>query len=248
MSIPLEICVDNPQSLLNSIAGGADRIELCGPLNVGGTTPSMGFIEWACEHTTIPMRIMIRNRGGDFYYDAHDMATMVADVTSLPNHPMIEGIVFGALNKDNTLNQSAFATIKDATQKVGNLAFTCHRAFDIAPDYNHSFGVLNDIGVDTVLTSGLKDEAIKATHTLRAMTDCCGNTAVMTCGGFKPTADDTHKLMTECPAPWFHMAAAEPYTYDDTGVPMGDGDESDMILLTHEHLVKRVKDVLVTYS
>ena len=243
MAVKLEVCVDNPQSLLHAIKGGVDRIELCGPLNVGGTTPSMGFIRWACENTTVPLRIMIRNRGGDFYYDEDDMQTMVADVEVLPEHPMIEGIVFGALTKDNKIDADAMQRIRDCAK---NLAFTCHRAFDVAPDYEYSFDVLNAVGVDTVLTSGQVDDATQATTTLCKMGMVNKNVQIMTCAGFKPTVDDTQFLLDECPAPWFHMAAAEPYMWGKTGVPMGDGDTGDMILLTKEHLVRRVVDVLKT--
>lgn len=241
----LEVCVDNPKSYGTAVRAGADRIEICGPLNVGGTTPSMGFLQWACDVSPIPMRVMIRNRGGDFYYDGDDVATMIADIATLPDHPMIQGIVFGALTPDNTLDYDTMMRIKDALNtKNESLKFTCHRAFDVAPDYEKSFQILNAVGVDTVLSSGQNDLAVNAIATLASMATVAGNVDIMTCGGFKPTEQDVHALQTGAPAPWFHVAGAELYNGNQTDIFMGDGDDSDSILITKDHLVSRVKQSL----
>ena len=43
----MEVCVDNIESLVNAVDGGASRIELCSALSEGGLTPSIGFLKHA---------------------------------------------------------------------------------------------------------------------------------------------------------------------------------------------------------
>lgn len=41
----LEVCVDSTASALAAKRGGADRLELCADLIVGGTTPSLTLVQ-----------------------------------------------------------------------------------------------------------------------------------------------------------------------------------------------------------
>ena len=43
----VEVCANSFQSALNAQEAGADRIELCSELAVGGITPNYGFIKKA---------------------------------------------------------------------------------------------------------------------------------------------------------------------------------------------------------
>ncbi len=238
--VKLEICVDNPVSFINAVAGGADRIELCAALNSGGMTPSMGFIEWALAYTKIPVRVMIRNRGGDFVYDDCDMACMMADVKRLPNHPMLEGIVFGALRMDNTIDTDNVHRILDTT----DVKCTFHRAFDWCIDYRAALSTLSQVAIDTVLTSGQRADAWQALDTLAHMGTVCGDIQIMSCAGFAPTPDKIQQLHRAAPAAWIHMAAATVWRGNVSSVPMGGDEESENMFITQTEMVASVHRVL----
>ena len=72
----LEVCVDSYASAMAAIAGGADRLELCSALAVGGLTPSPALLRQIREVSTIPVRCLMRTRGGDFLYTREEIRQM----------------------------------------------------------------------------------------------------------------------------------------------------------------------------
>ena len=68
MNYILEVCVDSVESAVNAARGGADRLELCGDLIVGGVTPSLALFERVREKVNIPVNVLLRPRYGDFLY------------------------------------------------------------------------------------------------------------------------------------------------------------------------------------
>lgn len=154
MGILLEVCVDSPQGLAAAIAGGADRIELCSALNVGGLTPSPGLLALAAR-APVPVYAMIRPRAGDFVFGTDDETAMLADIDTV-RAAGLSGVVVGASRRDNTLDLSLLTRL---TNRAAGLGITLHRAFDLVPDVFEALEQAADLGVERVLTSGLEISA-----------------------------------------------------------------------------------------
>ncbi|EPQ60465.1 hypothetical protein GLOTRDRAFT_31628 [Gloeophyllum trabeum ATCC 11539] len=98
--IVLEVCVDSVESAVAAVNGGADRLEVCANIGVGGgTTPSMGLlkaISSVVPHT--PLMVMIRPRIGDFLYSGSEFDVMLEDIRAFTQLGTASGIVFGILD------------------------------------------------------------------------------------------------------------------------------------------------------
>src|SRR5579859_7122235 len=101
--ISVEIVVDCVASARAAERGGATRVELCSSLIEGGVTPSAGLIETTRAAISIPMHVMIRPRGGDFFYNQHEFEAMQRDI-AIAKHLGAKGIVFGMLNVDGNVD------------------------------------------------------------------------------------------------------------------------------------------------
>ncbi|HZQ40226.1 MAG TPA: copper homeostasis protein CutC, partial [Rhizomicrobium sp.] len=92
--ILLEVCVDSPAGFNAAVEGGADRIELCSSLSVGGLTPSPGFMAFAAK-TTRPSRAMIRPRVGSYIFSEDEIDLMRSDIDAARDAGLA-GVVIGA--------------------------------------------------------------------------------------------------------------------------------------------------------
>jgi copper homeostasis protein len=146
----LEICAANYQSAINAEKAGAQRIELCENLSVGGITPKLHLLQQILNKLSIPVFVLIRPRAGNFVYTDDEFELMKDDIQRCKNSGC-HGIVSGALLEDNSIDV-------EKTKKLINISnplpFTFHRAFDMTPDPIKSLEQLIDLGVDRILTSG----------------------------------------------------------------------------------------------
>ena len=92
----IEIACFNLESVLIAQKAGADRIELCADIALGGTTPSAHIVQQAREHVTLPLYVMIRPRGGNFEYTSVEFEQMKSDISNLKALG-VDGFVFGIL-------------------------------------------------------------------------------------------------------------------------------------------------------
>lgn len=145
----LEVCVDSVEGMLAAAEAGADRIELCSALEVGGLTPSAGQMAWA-KDLAIPVHALIRSRAGDFCFSQDEVATMVADIGAARKIGLA-GVVIGAAGDDGRLDRDALAMMRDA---AGTMSVTLHRVFDLVPDFAEAVETAVEVGCDRILTSG----------------------------------------------------------------------------------------------
>jgi copper homeostasis protein len=147
--IKLEVAVDDALGLAAAVAGGADRIELCSALELGGLTPSAGLMATAGA-CGVPVYAMIRPRSGGFVYTAPELTVMCADIAAARGAGLA-GVVFGALTPLQALDIPAMRRLCDAAQGMG---ITLHRAFDLVSDWKAALDAALDLGVERILTSG----------------------------------------------------------------------------------------------
>jgi copper homeostasis protein len=146
----LEVCVQGIEDALAAEAGGADRIELCADLSVGGITPSYGTVATACRRLRIPVQVLVRPRGGDFCPTDAEYAVMRADIAAL-KETGASGLVLGLLQPDGTLDGERTARLVEAAHP---LPVTFHKAFDECVDPSGAIAELINLGIVRILTSG----------------------------------------------------------------------------------------------
>ena len=152
----VEICANNFQSALNAQEAGADRIELCSELAVGGITPNYGLLKKVSE-LKIPVHVLIRPRSGDFMYSDSEFEVMKQNI-ALCKQLNCSGVVSGVLNKDLSVDMVRTKALIDFASPM---TFTFHRAFDWTPNPLTTAKKLAEIGVVRILTSGQAVSAIE---------------------------------------------------------------------------------------
>lgn len=175
----LEVCTGNIESVVAAAKAGAERIELCAALEVGGVTPSLGMMQWT--HSNFPelkVQLLIRSRGGNFVYDKADLETMLIDIRKAL--PYVNGIVCGALTKEGDIDIEALRLMMAA---ANGKPVTFHRAFDRCSDPKKALEQLIDAGCARILTSGHEPTAEKGIPLLRELIEQAGDRIVIMPGG-----------------------------------------------------------------
>lgn len=175
----VEVCANSLQSALNAEKAGADRIELCSELAVGGITPSYGLLKAVIEKISIPVRVLIRPRSGDFTYSYDEFEIMKKNI-SLCVEMGFNGIVSGVLNKDATLDSYRTKALVETSDQ---LQFTFHRAFDWVQHPKEVLEQLENLGVNTILTSGQKTSAFEGLNLLEELLRQSSKCTIMPGGG-----------------------------------------------------------------
>ncbi len=150
MSGLLEICVDSLASARAAIAGGADRLELCSALAVGGLTPYVQLLKQIREESAIPIRCLMRPRAGDFLYTPEEIDLMALQICQL-RAAGADGFVIGCLTPEGKLDTPSMSPLLRAAEGCG---LTLHRCIDVSADLSATYRAAAKLGIDTVLTSG----------------------------------------------------------------------------------------------
>ena len=218
----LEVCVDSVESALAAKAGGADRLELCANLVIGGTTPSPALLRAVKRETALPVHALLRPRFGDFLYTEREWAVLLEDAAALLDAGA-DALVSGALTPEGELDPLYVKQAVSLAHEHGK-KFTLHRAFDVCRDPLAALRQCEELGVDTILTSGQAESCLKGLPVLKTLFAARESVELMIGAGVDAAAIKT--IRAQLPeAACFHMSGKtvleSGMRYRKQGVPMG---------------------------
>ena len=200
--IKIEICCTSIDTALLAQNYGAARIELCSELFLGGITPSIGLIESCIKELRIPIRVLLRPRGGDFNYNNNEVKVLINDVIRLKEIG-VNGIVIGMVDEKGSIPINKLERIINIIDGKMNLTF--HKAFDYLEKPIQELKTLIELGFDTILTSGGKktaEEGINFINKLRNVAN--GDLSIMPGGGIN-SENFMHFIIHNYE--WVHLSA-----------------------------------------
>jgi len=198
----LEIACFNLESALIAQNAGADRVELCADMSVGGTTPNFEITKQVRELLTIDLNVMIRPRGGNFVYTDVEFQQMKNEILKFKEIG-VNGFVFGILHEDNSIHTAQNTELVTLAKPF---PCTFHRAFD---EVENAFQSLEDIiacGFQTILTSGQKLNVVEGVNRLTELVSKANNRIIiMPGGGLRST--NIEFLQEKTGATFYHSSA-----------------------------------------
>ncbi len=242
----LECCVDSVVSAIAAEKGGADRLELCANLIIGGTTPPLSLFHEVKKAVSIPVHVLLRPRFGDFCYDNFEKEMLLYDIRQFEKEGA-DGIVIGALRPDGTLDLEFLTQMLTCS---GNMHRTLHRAFDMCRD---GFEALDDaaaLGFHTILTSGLSNTALEGIEILKELSSQAEKLGITIMAGSGIKADTIRTLSSSTSIHAFHMSGKMELNsimkYRNPNINMGlPGFSEYTVYQTNREEIQKAKDVLL---
>ncbi len=180
MTLSVEIAVQDAAGARAALAAGADRLELCQALGLGGLTPSLGLLEAVLAAVDpAAVNVLVRPRGGGFVYAPDEVEVVAADIRACVERG-VGGVVVGALTSTGAVDALALARWSDA---AAGTTLVFHRAIDAASDPLAVLAQLRELGVDRVLTSGGAPRSIEGRRVLAELVAERGEIEIMAGGG-----------------------------------------------------------------
>ncbi len=205
----VEICVDDAAGVDAARQGGADRIELCSALAIGGLTPSAALVAHAVA-SGLPVHAMVRPRQGDFVCDPLTLTLMIDEIARLRAQD-VAGVVLGATQADGTPDREALSRLRGA---AAGIQIVYHRAIDLAPDPVAAVETLAALGYDQILSSGGAATAPEGAAVLAAMVSTSrGRLAIIAGSGVRP--DNAAALVASTGVAAIHGSAAAALPWQD---------------------------------
>lgn len=237
MSILLEVCVESPEGIIEAVAGGADRLELCSGLDLGGLTPSAGLMALAGK-AGVPAYALIRPRAGNFIYGAESEKALLGDIDAA-RHFGLAGVVIGANLPGGRLD---LPLIRRLMAHADGLGVTLHRAFDLVPDPFEALEQAVDLGVERILTSGLQKTALEGRDLIRSLVEkAAGRVSIMAGSGVSPAT--VERIVRETGVVEVHGSCRAPGP-DADARSVAFGFEPGPTLLTSRAVVSEVRRIL----
>jgi copper homeostasis protein len=200
----VEICVETAQGLAAAKAGGADRVELCASLDLGGLTPSAGLMRLAAESGVVA-RALVRPRSGSFLYDADEIRLIKSDIAAAREFGLA-GVAIGAARPDGRLDRDLMLRLTD---RCGAMGKTLHRVFDLTPDPFEALELAIEIGFDRILTSGQAASAADGAPLIAQLVRAArGRITLIAAAGV--TADNAEAILRETRVRELHASCRNP--------------------------------------
>lgn len=244
MGYTLECCVDSVESAIAAKKGGADRLELCSALVIGGLSPSQALYRKIREQADIPIRVLLRPRFGDFCYTDYEHEILKEEVRSFCRLGA-DGIVIGTMKPDGTLN---LEQMKELMEEAQGMTVTLHRAFDMCQDPFQTLEEAKRLGIHTILTSGQKNVCTEGMDLLKELVEQAqGKTEILVGGGVDASVLPVLAEKTKAKA--FHMSGKvsieSEMQYRKQDVSMGVASVSEYeIWRTSEKRIREARRVL----
>lgn len=237
----LEICAGDIDSVLAAARGGAQRVELCSALALGGLTPSLGFINQAVKVKGLRVHVLIRPREGDFVYTPNEVAVMLSDIDAAARAGA-HGVVIGALLPDGSIDFEACRVMVDRAKAHG-LSVTFHRAFDRSADPLTALNQVIALGCDYLLTSGCAPSAMEGVEMLRKLhTEAAGRITIIAAAGINSA--NAAEILRRSGCTQIHASARSAVPsrmqFSRSGVAMGAADSEANRLTTNQEEVSKI--------
>lgn len=221
----LEILVRSSEEARQAELAGADRVELCSALSLGGLTPSIGTARHTVAATPLPVVAMLRPRPGDFTFNAAEYEEICADLDAFLSAG-VRGVVTGFLTDSGHIDTKRTA---DIVRRSGGVPVTFHRAFDLLEDLSGALTHLIDLGVRRILTSGGTTSAASGTDAMAQLrTQAAERVEIIAGGGLR--ARNVASIREGSKVTSFHSGPRKPQEGSHPGHPhlFGDVDILDI--------------------
>lgn len=238
MNILLEVCVQSAEDCAAAARGGADRVELCQAIELGGLTPSPGVVATACAASPLPVVVLTRPRPGDFVYNAAEIDAVTRDLEYLASSGA-RGVALGALTSAGDLDQRA---LERWIQASGELELVFHRAFDSCRAPLETIDLLAELGIQRVLTSGAAPTAQEGAANLAAWIEAASERLeILPAGTIR--AENVADLIATTGTSQVHFRAPRNVHPKESGQSLGTQDSGGHEV-TDADLVRAVRDAL----
>lgn len=194
-----EACIESFEEAVNAEKRGANRIELCDNLTVGGITPSIKNIRRCSEELNIPVFVMIRPRGGNFVYSEEELETMKAEIRECKKFGA-DGVVLGILTPEKQIDVEHTRQLVELARPM---QVTFHKAFDEAPDYRQALEDVIATGANRILTSGTRETATQGADILNELIEQAAGRIIIVAAG-KVTRENLEELSSQIKTDEFH--------------------------------------------
>jgi copper homeostasis protein len=150
------------------------------------------------------LNVIIRPRGGDFYYSAIEFEVMQRDI-QVAKESGADGVVIGLLNPNGTVDKKRAKALIDLARPM---SVTFHRAFDMTRDPFAALETLIELGAERILTTGQEATVIEGVELIAELVKRAGKRIIIMPGGAKEHT--IARVVNTTRAKEFHLTAFSP--------------------------------------